>query len=115
VNTIIWHNPRCSKSRQTLSLLREHGVDPLVVEYLKNPPAAKELRGVLKKLGVEPRGLMRTQESIYRELGLDGVVEDDALIDAMVAHPKLIERPVVVRGNRAALGRPPENVLALLE
>ena len=111
----IWHNPRCSKSRQTLALLRERGIEPEIVEYLKTPPAAGELEAVLEKLGMEPRGLMRRKEAAYREAGLDDpALGRRALVEAMTAHPVLIERPVVLAGDRAALGRPPENVLAIL-
>lgn len=111
----IWHNPRCSKSRQTLALLRERGVEPEIVEYLKTPPAAGELEAVLEKLGMEPRDLMRRKEAAYKETGLDDpALGRRQLVEAMVAHPVLIERPVVLAGGKAALGRPPENVLAIL-
>lgn len=111
----IWHNPRCSKSRQTLALLRERGVEPEIVEYLKTPPAVEELEAVLDKLGMEPRDLMRRKEAPYREAGLDDPeLGRRALVEAMAAHPVLIERPVVLAGAKAALGRPPESVLALL-
>ena len=111
----IWHNPRCSKSRQTLALLRERGVEPEIVEYLKTPPAAGELEAVLEKLGMEPRELMRRKEAAYREAGLDDpALGRRALVEAMTANPVLIERPVVLAGDKAALGRPPENVLAIL-
>ncbi|MDH3655152.1 MAG: arsenate reductase (glutaredoxin) [Myxococcales bacterium] len=110
----IWHNPRCSKSRQTLQLLIDHGVEPDVIEYLKSPPSAAELDSVLDKLGFEPRELMRTKEAVYTELSLNNeALTHDDLIAAMIEHPTLIERPVVIVNNRAALGRPPENVLAL--
>lgn len=110
----IWHNPRCSKSRQTLALLRSHGLQPVIVEYLDNPPSAAELKSVLKKLHMTPRELMRKGEAIYKELGLaDDSLSDDKLIAAMAANPILIERPVVLYAARAALGRPPENVLDL--
>jgi len=110
----IWHNPCCSKSRATLSLLEEHGLDPKIVEYLKTPPSAAELKSVLKKLHMKPRELMRKGEDVYKELNLaDESLSDDKLIDAMVKNPVLIERPVVLYAARAALGRPPENVLDL--
>ena len=113
---VIWHNPRCSKSRQALELLREKGAAPEIVLYLEQPPTADELDRVLTLLGLEPRGLMRTKEPVYDELGLaDPSLDRAALIDAMVKHPILIERPVVVSGDRAALGRPPEDVLAVLD
>jgi arsenate reductase (glutaredoxin) len=112
----IWHNPRCSKSRQTLALLRDRGLEPDIVEYLKTPPDALELRDVLSKLGIGARDLLRTGEAAYKARGLaDPELSDDALIAAMVADPILIERPVVIVGSRAALGRPPEAVLDLLQ
>lgn len=114
MKTVIWHNPRCSKSRQTLALLEDRGIEASVVKYLEEPPTRGEIEEVLELLGVEPRELMRRNEAEYKELGLRDVEDRDALIDAMVEHPRLIERPVVIRGNRAALGRPPENVLELL-
>ncbi len=111
----IWHNPRCSKSRQTLALLRERGVEPEIVEYLKTPPPADELEAVLEKLGMEPRDLMRRKEAAYREAGLDDPeLGRRALVEAMAAHPVLIERPVVLAAGKAALGRPPESVLDIL-
>lgn len=111
----IWHNPRCSKSRQTLALLRERGVEPEIVEYLKTPPAAEELEAVLDKLGMEPRDLMRRKEAVYRDTGLDDPeLGRRQLVEAMATHPVLIERPVVLAQGKAALGRPPENVLAIL-
>jgi arsenate reductase (glutaredoxin) len=111
----LWHNPRCSKSRQALELLRERGLEPRVVEYLKDPPSAQELGRVLKLLGMEPRDLIRKKEPPYRELGLaDASMGRDALIAAMVEHPILIERPVVIAGSRAVLARPPGLALALL-
>ncbi|TKB49028.1 arsenate reductase (glutaredoxin) [Ferrimonas sediminicola] len=111
--TRIWHNPRCSKSRQTLALLEERGITPEVYEYLKQAPSETELRRVLELLGLKPRQLMRTKEAEYKEQNLADA-GDDALIAAMMATPKLIERPIVVHGNRAALGRPPEQVLEIL-
>jgi arsenate reductase len=111
----IYHNPRCSKSRQTLALLEENGIEPQVVLYLETPPAANELAALLGKLGIPARELLRKGEDDYKALGLgDENLEESALIDAMVSHPKLIERPIVVKGERAVLGRPPENVLELL-
>lgn len=110
----IWHNPRCSKSRATLSLLESHGLDPKIVEYLKTPPSASELTSVLKKLHMKPRELMRKGEAVYKELGLDDEALSDAkLTEAMAENPVLIERPIVLYAARAALGRPPENVLDL--
>jgi arsenate reductase (glutaredoxin) len=111
--TTIFHNPRCSKSRQTLTLLNEHGVDPEVVEYLDTPPSAAELKEILTMLGIGPRDLLRKKEA--KEAGLDNpAMDDDALIDAMAANPVVIERPIVVHNGRAALGRPPESVLDIL-
>jgi arsenate reductase (glutaredoxin) len=111
----IYHNPRCSKSREALSLLRDHGVEPEVVEYLKDPPSAETLSDLLTRLGLEPRALMRRKEPEYTELGLDDPsLSRDALIAAMVAHPRLIERPIVVKDGRAALGRPPQAGLEIL-
>ena len=111
----IYHNPRCSKSRQTLALLEENGVTPDIVEYLNTPPPASELGTILDKLGMEPRDLMRKNEDPYKALNLaDESLGRDALIKAMVDNPILIERPVVVNGGKYALGRPPENVLEIL-
>ena len=111
----IYHNPRCSKSRATLALLEARGVKPKIVDYLKTPPSAAELKAILSKLGLKPRDILRTGESVYAELGLKARdLDDDALIAVMVENPILIERPIVVAGNRAAVGRPPENVLAIL-
>ena len=111
----IYHNPKCSKSRETLALLQEKGVKPKVIEYLKTPPDAATLKKIIKLLGIGPRDLMRRKEEPYKALGLDDPkVSNDALIAAMVAHPVLIERPIVVANGKAALGRPPENVLAIL-
>jgi arsenate reductase (glutaredoxin) len=112
---VIWHNPRCSKSRQTLALLRERGLEPEVREYLVHPPTVAELEDVLGKLGLEPHELMRTKETAYRELQLSPGKPRQTLLRAMHDTPILIERPVVIRGRRAALGRPPEQVTALFE
>ena len=112
----IYHNPRCSKSRETLALLQERGLTPNVVAYLEQPPSPEEIRNLLNLLGLDDaRSLMRKGEAEYAELGLDNpTLDQDALIAAMVSHPRLIERPIVVNGQQAALGRPPENVLAIL-
>ncbi|KPQ01180.1 arsenate reductase (glutaredoxin) [Marinobacter sp. HL-58] len=113
--TRIFHNPRCSKSRQTLELLREQGVEPEIIRYLETPPTAQILEHILDALGADPRDLMRTKEKEYREQGLDDPeLGRNALIRAMVETPKLIERPIVIRGNKVAIGRPPENVLNIL-
>ncbi len=115
MDTTIYHNPRCSKSRQTLQLLEERGIQPEVIEYLETPPDEATLKTLLDMLGMEPRQLMRQQESEYKELGLDDPgLGRDTLIHAMVTHPRLIERPIVVRNGKAALGRPPEDVLEIL-
>ncbi len=111
----IYHNPRCGKSRDTLKLLEAQGINAEVVEYLKTPPTAKELQDILQKLAIKPRDLMRTNESEYKENGLDDKSLSDAeLIEAMVRIPKLIERPIVLANGKAAIGRPPESVLAIL-
>lgn len=111
----IYHNPRCSKSRQALKLLTERGVEPGVVEYLKTPPDAAKLGRLLDLLGLEPRQLMRRKEAPYKALGLDDAgLDRAALIRAMVENPILIERPIVVANGKAALGRPPEAVLEVL-
>lgn len=112
---VIWHNPRCSKSRGTLELLKEHGLEPTVVDYQKNPPSAAEIERALQSLGLQPRELMRKGEAAYAELGLDDAkLTRRQLIEAMAAHPLLIERPIVFANGKAAIGRPPENVLAIL-
>jgi arsenate reductase (glutaredoxin) len=111
----IYHNPRCSKSRQTLALLESRGIKPQVIEYLKSPPDRATLAGLLDKLGIPARQLLRRNEGEFERLGLgDPGLSDDALIDAMAEHPKLIERPIVVVGPRARIGRPPEAVLEIL-
>jgi arsenate reductase len=111
----IYHNPRCGKSRQTLQLLKDQGIEPEVIEYLKTPPSAQELDDILQKLGMEPRELMRKKEAEYKANGLDDASLDrQALIQAMVNNPILIERPVVIANGKAALGRPPETVLGIL-
>lgn len=108
----ILHNPRCGKSRQTLELLRQRGIEPVVVEYLKTPPSAAELAAILAKLDKRPRDILRTKEAA--EAGVSPDLPDDALIAAMVANPIVIERPIVVAGDRARVGRPPESVLEIL-
>ena len=111
----ILHNPRCSKSRKTLALIEQAGVEPEVVLYLETPPAADELDEILGKLGLEPGELIRRGEDIYKELGLgQQEFSRQEMIELMVANPKLIERPIVISGDRAVLGRPPENVNELL-
>lgn len=110
----IYHNPKCSKSRETLALLRAHGVEPEVVEYLKTPLTVSEVKGLIGKLNVAPATLLRRKEEPYARLGLSPTSSLDAVARAIAKEPVLLERPVVVVGERAALGRPPENVLALL-
>ena len=112
---LIYHNPRCSKSRAALALLEENGVTPEVIRYLEAPPSEAELRALLAKLELPASALVRRGEDEYRALGLGVDASEAELLRAMAAHPRLIERPVVVRGARAVLGRPPENVLALLD
>lgn len=109
----IYHNPRCSKSRETLALLQDKGISPTVVEYLDTPPSVDELRVLLRKLGMAPRDLLRKKEA--KEAGLDDPsLDDDAVLAGMVANPRVIERPIVVKGDVARLGRPPEQVLEIL-
>lgn len=111
----IYHNPRCSKSRQTLQLLREQGIEPEIIEYLKTPPDEAALAGILEQLGLSAPELTRTGEALYKELGLDKNPPDDAqMLRLLAEHPKLIERPIVVTPRGAAIGRPPGNVLKLL-
>ena len=113
--TTIYHNPRCSKSRQTLALLEEKNIPCDVVLYLETPPDEKTLKGLLKKLGIPARDLLRKGEEEYRALKLDNpALKDDALIVAMCKYPRLIERPIVVHGKQAVIGRPPEKVLEIL-
>ena len=108
----IYHNPRCSKSRATLALLEERGIEPDIVPYLENPPSVDELRGLLGLLGRTPRDLARRGEEAWRNLKLADA-DDETILEAMASHPKLIERPIEVNGDRAALGRPPEAVLEI--
>ena len=111
----IYHNPKCAKSRQTLALLQAQGIEPTVIDYLKTPPTKAELDHILKLLNMEPRDLMRKQEEEYIEANLeDPGLTRDTLIIAMVQRPKLIERPIVLANGKAALGRPPENILKIL-
>jgi len=112
---VFYHNPRCSKSRQALALLQQCGIVPEIVLYLETPPDAAALRCLLGQLDIPARALLRTGEEAYAALGLGNpAVDEDALVEAMAAHPRLIERPIFVRGPRAVIGRPPERVLDLL-
>ena len=112
---VLWHNPRCSKSRGTLDLLRARGIEPTIVDYLKAPPSTAEIERALKLLGIEPRELMRKGEAVYAELGLDEPkLTRQELIATMAAHPILIERPIMFANGKAAIGRPPEAALAIL-
>jgi arsenate reductase (glutaredoxin) len=111
----IWHNPRCSKSRATLGILEEHGIEPEEVRYLEQSPSRAEIERVLGLLGADdPMAIVRTGEDTWKELGVDPA-DRDAVLDALAAHPVLIERPIVIRGDRAVIGRPPENVRSLLD
>ena len=115
MSVTIYHNPRCSKSRQTLQLLSEKGLDPQIIDYLNTPPSSEELKLTLGLLGMQARELMRKNESVYAECGLDDeTLSEDQLIDAMVANPVLIERPIVLANGKARIGRPPGNVLEIL-
>jgi arsenate reductase len=111
---VIYHNPRCSKSRQTLALLRERNLSPEIIEYLQTPPTAEELDRILQMLDMEPEALMRRGEDAYREHFKDRNLSRQQAITLMVQNPIVIERPIVVHGDKAAIGRPPENVLAIL-
>ncbi|HHQ6534963.1 arsenate reductase (glutaredoxin) [Serratia fonticola] len=115
-NVTIYHNPRCSKSRETLALLEQHGVEPQVVLYLDTPPSVAELKKLLQELGfTSARELMRKKEDLYKELKMaDETLSEEQLLQAMVSNPKLIERPIVVKGGKARIGRPPEQVLEIL-
>ncbi len=114
--TTLYHNPRCTKSRQTLALLQEQGIEPEIIEYLNTPPDKKQLNEILDKLGLEPRELMRTFEAEYKDANLaDDSLSRDDLINAMLEHPMLIQRPIVLANGKVALGRPPEQVLELFK
>lgn len=111
----IYHNPRCSKSRATLALLEENGIKPEVIEYLKHPPSAAELKAILSSLQMKPEQLVRRGEDVFKTTYAGKTLTDAQWIEALLEHPILLERPIVVTGDRAVLGRPPENVLQLLE
>ncbi len=115
MRAICYHNPRCGKSRQTLQLLQEHGVEVVIIDYLKTPPTFQQLDDIIQKLDIEPRDLMRTKEAAYKINGLDNKSLDrQALINGMINNPILIERPIVIANGKAAIGRPPEAVLTIL-
>ncbi len=115
MTTTLYHNPRCSKSRATLELLQSKGIEPEIIEYLKTPPDAETLKKILKLLSMTPRELMRKNEAAFKEAGLDDTnLSDDELVAAMIEHPILIERPILLANDKAAIGRPPENVLSIL-
>ena len=111
---IIWHNPKCSKSREALKLMEEKREKFEIFKYLETPPSRDEILALLAKLGISARELMRTKEDLYKELELAKMTDEEKLIDALVEHPKLIERPIVIDGNRAVIGRPVEKVIELL-
>jgi len=115
MTTIIYHNPRCTKSRQTLELLKDNGVNPVVVEYLKTPPSIETLKNIVYALDCNVRDIIRKKESEYAENRLDkDNLSDDEIYKILVKHPKLIERPIVTTEGKAAIGRPPENVLTII-
>ncbi len=112
---VIWHNPRCSKSREALKLLEAEGVEPKIFRYLDEKPTKEQIEEVLRMTGLRARDIMRTKEAIYKELGLKDVDDEQKLVEAMAEHPRLIERPIVVKDGKAVLGRPPEKVLELVK
>lgn len=112
--TKIYHNPRCRKSRETLQLLEKNKEEITIIEYLNTPPTKEELNGIVQMLGIKPEQLLRKGESIFKEQFKGQELTDDEWIDAMIEYPKLIERPIVIKEGKAALGRPPENVLTIL-
>ena len=115
MSVTIYHNPRCSKSRQTLNLLQERGIQPTIIEYLETPPSAKKLGEILVMLGLRPRELMRNKEDVYAASSLDNPnLSDDDLIEAMIKHPILIERPIILANDKATIGRPPEQVFEII-
>ena len=113
--TEIWHNPRCSKSRQTLALLQENGIEPVIVLYKDTAPTAKSIRATLAELGIGPLALIRAKDAAFKALNVASDASDDVLINTMANHPEIIERPVVRHAGKAALGRPPESVLTLFK
>jgi arsenate reductase (glutaredoxin) len=111
---VIYHNPRCSKSREALALLQQRGIEPTIIEYLQTPPTEIQLREVIKKLGIQPDALLRKGEDVFKEKFAGRELSDEEWITAMAENPVLIERPIVIRGGRAMIGRPPERVVELL-
>ena len=111
---VIYHNPCCSKSREALALLQQHGIEPTIIEYLKTPPTETQLRDVIKKLGIAPEALLRKGEDVFKEKFAGRDLSDDEWIAAMADYPILIERPIVILGDRALIGRPPERVIELI-
>ncbi|MBE0513983.1 arsenate reductase (glutaredoxin) [Sulfurimonas sp.] len=111
----IWHNPKCSKSREAMEILKEKKCDAEVVKYLEESPDKAKIKSILKMLDIAPRELMRTKEDIYKELNLKDETDDEALIEAMAKHPKLIERPIIIKGKRAIIGRPSERIAEFLD
>lgn len=111
---VIYHNARCSKSRSACEIVAAQGVTAQIIEYLKTPPTKEELRGLLNKLGMRPADIVRRGEDVFKEIYAALTLDDEQWLDALVAHPILIERPIVVRGERAVIGRPPEKVMELL-
>lgn len=114
MKTVIYHNPRCSKSRQALALLQERGAEPEVLDYLKTPPTKAELKALLAKLGLKPEQVLRTGEEVYKQKFRGRDLTDEQWLEALAENPILLERPIVVRGSRAVVGRPPEKVLEIL-
>lgn len=114
MSVLVYHNPRCSKSRQTLALIRDQGIEPEIVEYLKQPPTAGEIKRIIGMLSIPAHDLVRTGEVEYKNLGLSTDSSEAELIEAMFSEPRLLQRPIVVAGEQARIGRPPEDVLAIL-
>lgn len=115
MSVVIFHNPRCSKSRQTLALIEENGISPEIVEYLKTPPSVAGLSEIIDKLGINVRDIIRSKEDEYKEVGLDkDSLTDEEILEKLCSTPKLIERPIVINGDKAVIGRPPENVLTII-
>jgi arsenate reductase len=115
MSIVIYHNPRCTKSRETLQLLKDNGVEPKIIEYLKDTPSKDELKEIVKSLGISARDILRKKEALYKEAGFDNEsLSEDEVISLMSKNPKVIERPIVVNGSKAAIGRPPENILKII-